>query len=120
MKQLIYILSVVALISSCYYDNASEMYPVAQNCDSTNITYTKNMEPIFNSYCGANNSCHSSGVANGGVILDNYNSAAAIDTTTLIGCIEHSSGFVAMPPTGKMNDCGINQVKLWIRSGKPL
>ena len=122
MKKYILFIAGLGFISSCYYDNASEMYPAAglnQNCDTVNVTYTKNMQSLFNANCGGNNSCHSSSIAEGGVILDNYTDASQVDDATMIACVEHASGYSPMPPTGKLSDCGINQIKLWIQNGKP-
>lgn len=122
MKKLMILLAGLTVLSSCYYDNASEMYPVAglnQKCDTVNVTWSKNMEPLFKSGCGANNSCHSTAIADGGVILDNYASAITVDEAKLIGCSEQASGFLPMPPVGRISDCGINQIKLWIQNGKP-
>lgn len=123
MKRYLLLVAVIVTISSCYYDNASELYPAAglnQNCDTINVTYTKNIQPLYVANCGANNSCHSAAVAEGGVILDNYNSAIQVDDATIIGCVEQQVGFSQMPPTGKLSDCGINQLKIWIQNGKPL
>jgi hypothetical protein len=121
MKQLVILSSIILFLSSCYYDNSAELYPGAalQNCDTIAVSYTKNIEPLFRSNCGTNNSCHSASIANGNVILDNYASASQVDSQLLIAVIEHAPGFTPMPPTGKMSDCGIQQVKLWIQNGKP-
>ncbi|MBL0342474.1 MAG: hypothetical protein IPP71_17170 [Bacteroidetes bacterium] len=122
MKKIFIAVLCLGTWSSCYYDNASELYPASglnQNCDTINVTYTKNIAPLFLSNCGTNNSCHSASNAQGGIILDNYAAAASVDDITLIGCIEQQTGFSAMPPSGKMSDCGINQIKIWIQNGKP-
>lgn len=122
MKKLFLAAVMMGFLSSCYYDNASELYPAAGlnlNCDTVNVTYTKNIGPLFVSNCGSNNSCHSSSIAEGGVILDNYASAILVDDALMIGCVEQSSGYSPMPPVGKISDCGINQIKLWIQNGKP-
>lgn len=122
MKKLIYTLPFLAVLSSCYYDNTSELYPAAGldlNCDTSNVTFSGKIAPIMTSYCGTNNSCHSSSVGEGGVILDDYSLAIQVDDATLIGSVEHASGYVAMPPTGKISDCNINLIKIWIQNGKP-
>jgi len=122
MKKLLIICSLLAIVSSCYYDNASEMYPAAGlnvNCDTIDVTYNEHLVPLFQANCGTNNSCHSAAYAEGGVVLDSYEAASAVDDITMLGCINHESGYVQMPPAGKMGDCGINQVTLWILNGKP-
>jgi cytochrome c5 len=125
MKTLKYIVAIglIALTAGCYYDNAAEMYPAAAldtNCDTTGtLTYNENIKPIFNGYCGAENSCHSSSIANGGVILETYQSSILVDDATMIGCIEQTSGYSPMPPAGKLSNCSITQIKKWIEQGKP-
>ncbi len=122
MKRILFVIAGFGVWSSCYYDNASEIHPGAGlnlNCDTVNVTYTKNMVPLFQTNCGTNNSCHSSSVAQGGVILDNYIDASSQNDATMIGCVEQQSGYNPMPPLGKLNDCGIKQINLWIQNGKP-
>ena len=123
MRKILLFLIIASGVSSCYYDNASELYPLAslnQNCDTVDVTYTKNIEPLFKTNCGTNNSCHSAGVADGGIILDSYSAAAAVDANLLLGSAQQDQGYIPMPPAGKMSDCGIRQLQLWIQNGKPL
>jgi hypothetical protein len=121
MKKLSWIFALTSLISACYYDNASELHPGAglnTNCDTVNVTYTNSIAPIFSSNCGTNNSCHSASIAEGGVILDNYAGAIQADHNQLISSIEHTSEPI-MPPSGKLSDCNINLIKIWVLNGKP-
>ena len=122
MKKILIVIAVLGFFSSCYFDNASEMHPAAgldQNCDTVNVTYSKNMVPLFSANCGTNNSCHSGSIAQGGVVLDNYSSASSQNDGKMLGSIEHQSGSSFMPPTGKLSDCGIRQIQIWIQNGKP-
>jgi hypothetical protein len=119
MKKMLLFISGLAFWSSCYYDNASELHPGGGTCDTVNVTYNEDLVPLFQSNCGTNNSCHSSSLAEGGVILDNYAAAVATDDVTLIGSVQHWSGYIAMPPSGKLSDCGIRQIEIWIQNGKP-
>lgn len=122
MRNLIGLCAGLMFLSSCYYDNAAEMYPLAglnTNCDTVDVTWTKNIQPLFINNCGANNSCHSASIADGGVILDSYSGAVLADESKLIGCSEQADGFIPMPPSGRLSDCGVNQIKLWIQNGKP-
>jgi cytochrome c5 len=118
-----WVLAFVALSSGCYYDNAAEMYPAGAlntNCDTTGtITFNGAIKPIFNSYCGAANSCHSTSLANGGIILETYAEAILVDDATMVGCIEQTSGYIAMPPSGQLSTCSITLIKKWIEQGKP-
>ena len=119
-KNLLFFL-LASLLSGCYYDNASELNPAIGTgvCDTVNPTYNGKVSEIFQNSCGTNNSCHSTSVAENGVILDTYSSAIQVDEIILQGVIEQDNGFLPMPPTGKLNDCNIAIIKNWIQAGKP-
>jgi hypothetical protein len=109
--------------ASCYYDNLSELHPPGtETCDSTGtVTYNNQVSAIFESYCGTNGGCHSSGIANGGVILESYQEAFVVDDNDLIAAIEHtgSDPVKYMPQGGsKLSDCNIGIIKKWIATGK--
>lgn len=121
-KKTIYPLSITLFIfflTSCYNDNYEELYPAplgAYNCDTTGfISYTNSISQIFAANC---NGCHSSSVANGNIILDNYNSVVnAVNAGKLIPAIDQTGTF-PMPPGGiKLEDCKITQIKVWISQG---
>ena len=66
------------MISSCTRDKSADPQP--QNggsndtltaCDSTNVTYAVDIEPIISAKCAAPN-CHGTGFSAGGVTLDTY------------------------------------------------
>jgi len=113
----IFISASFIFLTSCYYDNEEELYQfVKSNCDTINVTYSQTIAPIIQSSC---NSCHSSLVASGGIITDNYNSLRIIALNgKLVGTISHSNGFSPMPKGAvKLNDCKILQVRKWVNSG---
>lgn len=39
------------------------------------------------------------------------------DISVVIGTIKFMDGFSPMPPYGKMNDCDIRKIELWIDQG---
>ena len=86
------------------------------NCDSINVTYTATIEPIISNNCTA---CHSGSNAGGGIMITNYGELKAIGANgSLLGSIEHSAGFSAMPKgMAKLSDCNISQIKNWINEG---
>lgn len=109
----------IVLLSSCYYDNYEELYPAplgADNCDTSGtISYANSISKIFTNNC---NGCHAASVANGSIILDNYNSViTAINSGKLIPAIDQTGAF-PMPPGGvRLSDCKISQIKIWISQG---
>ena len=101
-------------ISGCYYDSEEALY--FENCDTTIVTYTKSIAPVFSGYC---NSCHSGSAAQLNIVTDNYKSVVnAIDRIS--GAINHKNGFKPMPyPAGSLSDCDLSKFNIWVRKGMP-
>jgi cytochrome c5 len=92
------------------------------NCDTTGtIGFAAKVKPIIDNYCV---SCHNSTVTSGGVNLNGYSQVKAYaesirnGTPVLVGTIRQISGFKAMPPSTKLDDCSIRKIELWIDQGK--
>ena len=119
---IIFLLTTITLISSCYYDNFEELNPGAGlTCDtSRSVTFTADILPIMQSNCGTNNSaCHNANGL-GSYQLDNI---AAIDIAIANGkfieSIKHESGVRRMPEDSpKMDDCNIALIDKWLSTGK--
>lgn len=114
-------------LSSCYYDNLSELHPeigLTEDCDSTTVTYIKDIKPLFVQYCGSdNNSCHSQiNTAQNPSLetLDDVSFLVLNGGTQLLSSITHDdpANVSPMPKDGgKLSDCKINKVKAWINQG---
>src|SRR5690349_8128887 len=107
------------LLSGCYYDVESELYPKDPNqtCDTLNIGYQNRIEPIMKSNCV---SCHSGSGASGNVSLDTYeNVKQATISRNLYGAVAHTSS-KPMPQGGnKFPDCDIKAIKKWMEANHP-
>lgn len=107
-------------IQSCYYDNEEELYPeITNGCDTTDVTYSNNIQKIISSRCLG---CHSDASYyeyGGGVALEGYeNVKVSADNGGLLGTITHNPDYTAMPKgASKMDDCKIEQIKIWIEDG---
>lgn len=119
-KKLILSLSVIsasiALLSTatgCYKDSKEALYPSGP-CDTTNITWSKDIQPIVNSSC-ATSGCHDAATASGSYALNTYAGVKTIaDNTRLLATIEAGT----MPKnSSKLDDCTINKVRRWINQG---
>jgi len=123
MKPLpLFILGFLALAacSSCYYDKQDQLYPNAKTlCDTTVIAkYSTDVAPLMTASCNISG-CHNTASASAGVILDTYDGvkAQAINGK-LMGSINQSSGFSAMPKGGaKLPICVLTKVQQWITAG---
>jgi len=103
--------------SSCYYDVEEELYDPA--CDTLNVTFSGTVSGIVVSYC---QSCHITGIANGGVVLDTYAGIkAVVDDGRLLSSVKRDGVAKTMPPTPyeKISDCAIDQIEAWINQGAP-
>jgi mono/diheme cytochrome c family protein len=109
-----------AIIFSCSKkseDQLSENSGGGSACDTANMTYSANIQPLLQNNCY---SCHGNGQINGGVTLDSYAGVKAVaDNGKLIGVVTHSAGFPQMPQgAAKLSDCNINKIRSWINHGK--
>lgn len=121
MKKLFTFFIIVTSVSSCYYDNFDENSPAAKlntSCDTLSpVSYSNMIKPIIDNYCIF---CHSTAVANGGVILDNYSGILNVaNAGKLEGSLSQQNGSIPMPPNSKLNSCNIRQIQLWIKAGAP-
>jgi hypothetical protein len=112
----------LAIVHSCYYDNEETLYP-GTTCDTTNVTFSRTIQPMITADCGL---CHSGGSPSGNIALDSYDNikkAALIaqgQRGSLYGTITWSSGNIPMPQGAqKLSDCTIREVKIWIDASTP-
>ena len=116
LKILFALTIVLALtVSSCYYDNEEDLYP-GNTCDTTNVTYSKSVAPIFAGYC---NSCHSGSNPSGNIVTDNHASVVA-NMSRIWGAINQKPGFSPMPKNGgTLSTCDLATIDIWIAQGMP-
>ncbi len=86
------------------------------NCDTVNMKYAANIQPIFQANCY---SCHTGVNPNGGVNLGSHAGVTQqVNNGRLIGAITHAAGYHPMPQgAAKLDDCTINKIKDWISRG---
>jgi cytochrome c5 len=91
------------------------------NCDTTGIIdFSAQVKPIIDNYCV---SCHNSSVTSGGVNLNGYAQIKQYaetlrnGTPVLTGTMRQLTGFKAMPPSTKLDNCSIRKIELWIDQG---
>lgn len=114
------LVGITALIFSTSCENNKK--EVLYRCDSTNVSYSKSVEPILKTNCYRCHSTANSG-SGGGTILDNYAAlftnnfvdTTAIDGGTLLNDVKHIGN--PMPKSGKLSDCDISKIEHWIKEG---
>jgi hypothetical protein len=83
-----------------------------QSCDSSNVTFSGTINPIIQSDCI---SCH----YNTGTILATYNDVKVTANNGKFLCTVQQNGCQAMPQGGRLSDCKINQIRIWVAAGAP-
>jgi mono/diheme cytochrome c family protein len=85
-------------------------------CDTTNITLSSSVMPIFENYC---NGCHGGSAPLGNVDLGNYDGILkTVNDGSLVGSVKHASGYSAMPQgASKLSGCQITKIEKWIALG---
>lgn len=114
------LISISLLISSCYYDNEEELYPSVV-CNTQNVSYKSDIQPILTSKCLL---CHSNASApsiGNNIMLEGYNNLKVyVNNNKLLGSVMHSNGFSPMPKGGsKLVDCDLQKIESWINAGSP-
>ena len=115
-KIFISIAVLTCILSACRYDVQPN-----ETCDTSNVTYSNTITSIINAYGCTSSSCHGGNNPQAGIRLTDYAGVKAkIDDGRLWGAINHQSGFIPMPENaGKMSQCDINKIKVWIDAGAP-
>jgi hypothetical protein len=120
MKKLLIFALFAGLLAGCYYDNEETLYPTLdKGCDTTGVTYSKSIVPIFQTNCL---SCHSSkdyASTGGNINLEDFNMVQLLALQgILFGAVTHNSNNSPMPKNGaKIDTCSITKIKIWIDHG---
>lgn len=102
------------VLGGCYYDNEDDLYLGVSICDSTNVTYSASVAPVFSESC---NSCHSGGTPSGSISTDSYASVKA-NIARILGTINHQTGYSQMPQGGsKLSACNLGKIRNWVNQG---
>lgn len=118
MNQLKFAILLLLVAGGCYYDSEEDLYP-SISCDTSNISYSRDILPIMATNCL---NCHFNGSSIGGGL--NLEGHAALKESavngSLVGSITHASGFSAMPKSAsKLDECKIKKIEAWVQAGSP-
>lgn len=100
--------------TSCYKDNIEAMYP-STVCDTTNITWTDDIQPLITQSCNTSG-CHDAS-AEGGYDLRTYSAVKTIaDNGILMQVIQDGT----MPKNAeRLDNCSISKIRTWVANGAP-
>lgn len=107
------ILTVISVVSSCYYDKHEDLYGP---CSTQNLTYTKDISVMINQSCLM---CHNAKDSMGGITLHDYNSVVdCIKYGKFVGSVKQDGSASNMPKGGsKWNNCQLSKLDAWIKGG---
>ena len=105
----------LSLFSGCYYDVESDLYP-SNFCDTTNTAFAETIQPILQGNC-ALPGCHVPGGTGTGDFTTYEGFLAQVTNGAVPQAIQHLGNASLMPPSGKLSDCDINKILLWVDAG---
>jgi hypothetical protein len=114
LKKHIYLASVVSiffLLNSCTKGGGSS---ATDPCIGLTVKFSTDVQPIVNTTCAINSSCHAAGSINSGGPLTDYNLIFA-KRSNIKFQIENG----LMPKTGSLSSAEKNKIICWINSGAP-
>lgn len=108
--------STLLLITGCYYDNESLLYPGSNtiNCNGVSAKFSVDVKPILQAKCTLSG-CHNAASGAGGTILETYSQVAAKAARIDARCVVQKN----MPPTVPLSTTETATLKCWIDSGTP-
>ena len=124
----IFSLLILFLLHGCYYDNADELNPGTEPCDTTGVvSFSADILPIMLHNCGSqNDACHSSTGSQSNYGLDSYSSVISTinSSGTFIKTITHdptisSSKWMPLNSNAKISECNIQKIHAWLNRGLP-
>lgn len=101
----------LALLFSCSKDKAIDPNSIITECDSTAVSYNRNIKQILDNNC-ALSGCHNSITKQSGFDYSNYTGAKQVYRA--LDNINHRNGALLMPTFGKMPDSLIVQIEDWV------
>ena len=115
-KSTIYLLLLV-VAAACSWENEETFFPEAENCDTLDVSYVKDIVPILVNNCY---SCHSNANAphfgSGNAFEDHAD--VSTSTSLIVKVINHMEGVPAMPrESDKLDDCTISIIEAWVNEG---
>jgi hypothetical protein len=107
----------LATSSGCYYDVESELYP-NNFCDTSNTAFEETIQPIIQGNC-ALPGCHVAAGMGTGDFTTYAGFLAQVSNGAVSQAIQHTGNVSPMPPSGKLTDCDIKKILLWVDAGAP-
>jgi hypothetical protein len=112
------------LLYGCYNYKYDKTFPLSSTCDTTNVSYSRDIVPVITANCAVAGGCHdAAGSSVSGHDYTTYAGVKAVATydfiVTDINWVP-TAGHNNMPKNGaKLPDCDINKITRWVNEGAP-
>lgn len=120
MKNLLIICGLLIVFSSCYNDKADKLYvaPPTTTCDTSNVTFSGTINPIIQSNCATNSSCHAQNASNGYDYSTYSGIYRNVKSGIFLPAIQHTGSLPFMPLNApQLAACDIQKITIWINNG---
>ena len=108
------------ILTGCYYDSVEALYGKPGACDTTNIKFRTAVQPILNPNCVYCHYQYAPYAKGAGIRLDDYDNVIIyVKNGKLMNSIEHIKQPYMPRPSGKLSDCDISIINLWITAKAP-
>ena len=105
------------VLGSCSWDNQEELYPPEELCDTLDVSFSEDIQPLMSQHCWT---CHSNENAPSfarGITLEEHMDVASM-IPLIVAVINHEEGFPQMPRGGaKLDTCSIATFEAWMNQG---
>jgi len=118
MKYFSFLILVASLFVVACSSDDDPMDPMGSGCETEGLTYNNDIATIINGSC-AIIGCHVDGGDAPFGLEDFAEVSEAVSFGRIIGAINRQDGFAAMPPSGSIDACSIDQITAWINDGAP-
>jgi len=119
MKKLLPCILLILLLPGCSWDNEETLYPGPGECDTTDVSFSRDIISILSGNCYV---CHSNLNApsfGNGIRLEDYQDVVAL-SERITGSINHETGYSPMPKgRSKLDACTILKFEAWVADGSP-
>jgi len=112
--------SLLSLALTVIAFESCDKYQKGYDCTGNIPTYNNDIKAIYDLNC-AISGCHNAQYHASGIDLSTYSGAASANSDAILGSVEHSSGYSAMPKNAsKLTDSQIKKIYCWMQNNKPL
>jgi len=121
LLSIVLLLSFIATMQGCYYDNEQVLYPAPVNttCDTAAVTYTGRIAQIVQTNCyGSGSDCHATSNSASGYNLETIGNVQT-NIDLIIADVQHVGPHDMPLGLPKLSDCDINAFVAWRNNGMP-